>query len=110
MDSVFRVPVIGTRIGWDSILGLVPVVGDVLTMAPAIYIVDAARRRGVPRSTLAHMGINIGIDAAIGAIPLLGDLIDIGWKANQRNVDLLEAHLARANEKGRPEDRPSTTI
>lgn len=110
MDNAFRLPVIGTRIGWDSLLGLVPVVGDVLALAPAVYIVDAARRKGVPHSTLARMGINIGIDTAIGAIPILGDLIDIGWKANLRNVDLLEAHLARSNEKGRPQDRPSNSV
>ncbi|WP_299558378.1 DUF4112 domain-containing protein [uncultured Sulfitobacter sp.] len=111
MDRAFRLPVIGTRIGWDSILGLVPGVGDALTLAPAIYIIKTAHGKGVPAATLGRMGVNVGIDALIGTVPVFGDLFDIGWKANTRNVDLLDRHLKltdqdRSNENRRPESRP----
>lgn len=94
MDNAFYVPIVGVRIGWDSIIGLVPVVGDVLAIAPAAYIIKESRRMGVPPVTLAKMTANIGIDTAIGAIPVLGDLFDVAWKANIRNVNLLHRHLA----------------
>ncbi|UWR18001.1 MULTISPECIES: DUF4112 domain-containing protein [Sulfitobacter] len=93
MDSALRVPVLGIRLGWDSILGLIPGVGDVLALAPAGYILKEAHRMGASRSVLARMGANVGIDLAIGAIPLIGDIFDVGWKANIRNVDLLHRHL-----------------
>ncbi|HBR37072.1 MAG TPA: DUF4112 domain-containing protein, partial [Sulfitobacter pontiacus] len=86
MDSALRVPVLGIRLGWDSILGLIPGVGDVLALAPAGYILKEAHRMGASRSVLARMGANVGIDLAIGAIPLIGDIFDVGWKANIRNV------------------------
>ncbi len=106
MDRAFRVPVIGTRIGLDGILGLVPVVGDVLTLAPALYIVKSAHAKGVPPAALGRMGLNLGIDLVIGSVPLFGDIFDIGWKANTRNVDILNRYLKRKDEKGRPEGRP----
>lgn len=95
MDKVFRIPLIGVRIGWDPIIGLVPGVGDMLTLIPAIYILHRAHRLGVPPVVLARMGANIGIDAVIGAVPILGDLFDAAWKANIRNVDLLHRHFER---------------
>jgi hypothetical protein len=93
MDMAFRLPVIGYRVGWDSILGLVPGVGDALTVLPAAFILREAKRMGVPRGTLVKMMANVGIDFAVGSVPLVGDLFDAGWKANVRNVDLLERHL-----------------
>lgn len=93
MDRAIRVPLVGVRIGWDSILGLIPGVGDALTLGPAGYIVLEAHRMGAPASVKARMLGNIGIDALIGSIPLVGDLFDIGWKANTRNVTLLRNHF-----------------
>lgn len=95
MDNAYRLPVIGTRIGWDAILGLVPGIGDALAIAPSLYIMKEARRMGVSTGTLARMGANMGIDLAIGAIPLVGDIFDIGWRSKSRNVDLLEQHLVQ---------------
>ena len=95
MDSAYRLPVIGTRVGWDAILGLVPGIGDALAIAPSLYIMKEARRMGVSSGTLARMAANMGIDLAIGAIPLVGDIFDIGWRSKSRNVDLLEQHLSR---------------
>jgi hypothetical protein len=98
MDSAIRLPIIGVRVGWDSILGLIPGVGDAAALLPAGYIVKEAHRMGASRSVLTRMAGNIGIDLVIGTIPLLGDLFDIGWKANLRNVDLLHRHLAERAE------------
>ncbi len=95
MDSAFRLPIIGVRVGWDSVLGLVPGIGDALALAPAAYILRQSNRMGAPTPLLARMGLNTGIDFAIGAIPLIGDLFDVGWKSNVRNVDLLHAHLLK---------------
>ena len=95
MDSAYRLPIIGTRIGWDAILGLVPGVGDVLALAPSAYIFKEAHRMGAPKGVLARMGVNTGIDLLVGSIPLVGDLFDIGWKSKLRNVALLEDHLSR---------------
>lgn len=99
MDSAFRIP--GTRItlGWDAIIGLVPVVGDAAALAPSVFILREANRLGVSRPMMARMLVNTGIDLAIGAIPLVGDVFDIGWKSKTRNVDLLHRHVAREHDK-----------
>ena len=95
MDSLFRVPGTQIRVGLDSILGLVPGVGDALALAPAGYILWKAHQHGAPRRTLARMAANTGIDTLIGSIPLIGDLFYVGFKANRRNVALLKEHLER---------------
>lgn len=94
MDSAFKLPVIG-RFGWDPIVGLVPVVGDVVTLIPSAYIVRESRRMGAPPGLLLRMAVNAGIDVAIGSIPLVGDIFDIGWRSKTRNVNLLHRHLGR---------------
>ncbi len=101
MDSAFHLPIVGIRVGWDSVLGLVPGIGDALTLLPGAFILRESHRMGASRPVLARMAANMGIDFAIGAIPIVGDLFDIGWKANIRNVDLLHTHLERENRKAR---------
>jgi len=100
-----RLPVIGVRVGLDSIIGFIPGIGDALALAPSLYIVEQARRHGASTGLLARMGLNIGMDALIGAIPLVGGLVDVGWKATLRNVALLRRHVerktARAGSAGR---------
>jgi hypothetical protein len=93
LDSAFRIPGTGVRVGADSIFGLVPVVGDLAGAALSGYIVLASARLGAPPSTLLRMLINIGIDTVVGSVPLLGDMFDAGWRANIRNVELLDSHL-----------------
>lgn len=93
MDEAFRIPLTDRRVGMDGLLGLVPVVGDWSTALASGYVVYQGYRTGVPRSTLARMVANVGIDAALGSVPVVGDLFDIGWKANSRNVSLIERHL-----------------
>lgn len=89
-DDLFRLPVIGTRIGLDALIGLIPGVGDVAgAMVSAWGLVVAATLRA-PISILLRMLLNIGIDAVVGVVPLVGDVFDIGWRAQRRNVALLE--------------------
>lgn len=95
LDTLFRLPGTNIRFGLDSILGLIPGLGDTLTTLPAAYVVLTAHRMGVSRLTLWRMVMNVGIDTLLGAIPLLGDLFDVGFKANRRNVALLRQHLER---------------
>lgn len=95
LDGRFRVPGTNIRFGWDSILGLAPGVGDVAALAPSAYIWLEAHRMGVPTGVKAKMAANIGIDWLVGSIPLVGDLLDVGLKANRRNVRLLHHHFGR---------------
>lgn len=93
LDSAFRVPGTRWRFGLDPILGLVPGVGDVVGGSMALYLLWVAARAGAPAPVLTRMALNIGVDTLFGAIPLLGDLLDAGWKANNRNLRILEEFL-----------------
>jgi uncharacterized protein DUF4112 len=104
LDSAVRIPGTQIRVGADSIFGLVPVVGDIAGAALSGYIVLASARLGAPASTLARMVINIGIDTVAGSVPILGDMFDVGWRANMKNVDLLENHLG-GSERARRANR-----
>jgi len=99
LDTRFRVPSLGVRFGADTLVGLIPGIGDAATMAPALYLVWRAHRIGVPPQALASMGANVAVDTAIGAIPIVGDLFDLGFKANRRNIAILRRHL---QDQGRP--------
>jgi hypothetical protein len=93
MDEGIRIPGIGIRIGLDPIIGLIPGIGDAAGAILAGTIVVEAARTGISRFTLLRMAGNIALDSAIGAIPVIGDLFDAGWKANKKNLALLERHL-----------------
>jgi hypothetical protein len=103
LDSAFRVP--GTRMtfGLDPILGLVPGIGDLTTpLFAALLLLHAVRMR-IPKVVQLRMLMNAAIDLVIGAIPMVGDLFDFGWKANVRNLDLLERY-ARPGSTASPGD------
>jgi hypothetical protein len=104
LDSAIKIPGTGIRVGADSIFGLVPVVGDIAGAAFSGYIVLASARLGAPASTLVRMLINIGVDTVVGSVPVLGDMFDVGWRANMRNVELLDTHLG-GSEKARRANR-----
>ncbi|MBS1302812.1 DUF4112 domain-containing protein [Loktanella sp. SALINAS62] len=93
LDSAFRIPVIGMRVGWDAIIGLIPGIGDTLMMVPALMIIAEAKRLGAASHVVARMGLNTAMDVLIGSIPIVGDLFDARFKANRRNVAILRAHL-----------------
>lgn len=95
LDSAIRVPGTRYRFGIDAIIGLVPGIGDAIGAIFSAFIVFQAARLGASTSTLIRMMGNVALDTIVGEIPLLGDLFDAGWKANVRNMALLEAHLQR---------------
>lgn len=92
LDSAFKVPGLPVRFGLDAVAGLVPGVGELTTPAFTLLLLSNGLRAGVPVPVLGRMVLNTGIDALIGLVPLLGDVTDIGWKANLRNLALLEQH------------------
>ncbi|NNF62029.1 MAG: DUF4112 domain-containing protein [Gammaproteobacteria bacterium] len=93
MDSSIRIPVIGKRIGWDAVIGLVPGIGDAAGALISGYIVVAAMKLGAPARVITRMAGNVGVEMLVGAVPLVGDLFDMAFRANERNVALLEEHL-----------------
>lgn len=95
MDSIVAIPGTNIRIGVDALLGLVPVVGDVISQAISSYIIWEARRLGVSRWTMARMIANSLVDMAIGAVPVVGDAFDVAFRANMRNLALLKAELEK---------------
>lgn len=101
LDNSIPVPGTRFRIGLDSLIGLVPGVGDLAGAALSLYIVLEAARLGVPRPLLVRMGYNLAVDTLVGGIPLLGDLFDAGFKANLRNLALVRQHLERPAEARR---------
>jgi len=94
-DEAIRVPIIGTRIGLDPLMGLIPGVGDLAGGVLAAYGLLVGWRAGAPGSVLTRMMLNIGIDTLVGEVPFLGDLFDFGFKSNTRNYRLLEQYLDR---------------
>ena len=90
MDEAVHVPVLGTRVGLDALLGIVPVVGDLVSMGVGLYAVAQARELGASRWLQARMIGNLLADAALGAVPLAGDLADVYFKAHRRNMKLLQ--------------------
>jgi hypothetical protein len=98
LDS--SIPVPGTRftIGVDALIGLVPLLGDLIGVLASSYILAEAHRLGVRRAVLLRMAFNVAIDGVVGIVPFLGDVFDAAWKANIRNVRLLEAWMERPHQ------------
>lgn len=94
LDGLFRVPGTTWRFGLDSVIGLIPNVGDTITSFASFYILIAGVRYGVPKITLLRMAFNIGLDYVVGAIPFVGDAFDFVWKANKQNMDLIRTRAA----------------
>jgi hypothetical protein len=89
LDMAFIVPGTNVRYGIDGLIGLIPIVGDIITTAIALWVVREARALGAPRYLVARMLTNVAIDGAVGAVPLIGDAFDVAFKANVRNIRLL---------------------
>lgn len=93
LEGAVVVPGLGTRVGLDALLGLVPVAGDAIAAALGLYLVWEAKNLGLPRWKLMRMLANVGIDAVLGAVPVAGDLFDFVYKSNTRNLRILRRHL-----------------
>jgi hypothetical protein len=93
MDDAVTIPGTNKGIGLDSLVGLLPVSGDIVTGAVSLYGVAEAIRAGADRGVVAKMLFNIVVDVGVGSIPVLGDVFDVFWKSNVKNADLFEKHL-----------------
>lgn len=89
LEGAVRIPGLGTRIGADALIGLVPGVGDAAMAALGLYLVWEARNLGASRVTLLRMLANVGIDAALGSVPVAGDVFDLFFRSNSRNLKLI---------------------
>lgn len=96
VDGLFRLPGTRFRFGLNSVIGLTPAAGDLMLAGISLYIVNEARKLGLPKEKIGKMLANIGVEAAAGAVPLLGNLFDMGFKANLRNIAIIEDHLGVA--------------
>ena len=93
LERAATIPGINMRVGLDSILGLIPVVGDVITAAMGTWLIWEARNLGMSKFHLVRMAGNVGFDTAVGAIPLAGDLFDFVFKSNSRNLRIVRRWL-----------------
>ena len=93
LERSFTIPGINRPVGLDAIVGLVPIVGDVVTAAMGAYIIWEARNLGMPKWKLWRMMGNLGVDTALGAIPLVGDAFDLLFRSNTRNLKIIKRHL-----------------
>ncbi|PSQ93041.1 MAG: DUF4112 domain-containing protein [Bacteroidetes bacterium SW_4_67_19] len=98
LDSAFRVPGTNFEMGLEGLVGLIPGVGDFASAVVSLYVPFEAIRMGAPWAKVAQMLLNILIDALVGSVPVVGDLFDVAFKANNRNVRLLEEYLGRSPE------------
>lgn len=101
LERSFTIPGVNVPVGLDAIIGLVPVLGDVVTTALGAYVVWEAKNLGLPKWKLARMGANVLLDTAIGAIPVVGDAADVLFRSNSKNLKILLQHL----DKHHPETR-----
>ncbi|WP_298492733.1 DUF4112 domain-containing protein [uncultured Maritimibacter sp.] len=92
-DTRYGLPGTRLRFGLDSVIGLIPGIGDIAMLIPSAYIIAIALRHDVPKATLLKMIGNAAIDTGVGSIPVLGDIFDLFFKSHRRNADLLAAAL-----------------
>ncbi len=93
LDAQFGLPGTKFRFGVNSLIGLWPVAGDVALGAVSLYLIWEAKRLGVPKALLAQMAANVAIEVVGGSVPIVGDLFDMTFKANLRNLALMEEWL-----------------
>ena len=100
MDAQFSVPGTSFRFGLDGIIGLIPGVGDMSTFAVSSYMLWIMAHNGASGYVMARMVLNVLLDALVGMIPLLGDIFDFAFKANMRNVRLMQQHYKEGRHRG----------
>ena len=101
LDSAFLVPGTSYRFGLDPIVGLVPLLGDLVSPLFTLGILWQGRDLGIPKVIQLRMIFNVAIDSLLGLVPVVGDLFDFAWKSNNMNLALLELHAQ--------DERPPTT-
>jgi hypothetical protein len=93
LEGIVVIPGINRRVGLDSIIGLIPVLGDVATAAMGAWIVWEARNLGMSKLQITRMAANVGVDTVLGAIPFAGDLFDFLFRSNTKNLRIIKRHL-----------------
>lgn len=93
LEGLFVIPGTNRRVGLDSLVGLIPVVGDLATAAMGAWIVWEARNLGMSKWQLTRMAANVGFDTVVGAIPFAGDVFDFLFKSNTKNLRIIRKHL-----------------
>lgn len=101
LERSFKVPGVNVPIGLDALIGLIPVLGDIVTTAMGAYIVWEARNLGLSKWQLTRMGANVAFDTVLGLVPLVGDAADFVFRSNSRNLRIIRKHL----DKHYPETR-----
>jgi len=104
MDAIFTIPKTRVTVGLDNILGLVPVVGDLLALAPSVWMIHKAYQLGATPGALAYMICNTVLDLVIGSVPVIGDIFDVLYNANIRNYRALETNLNKQAARARHVD------
>lgn len=89
MDAAFTIPGTSIPLGFDTLVGLIPGIGDTISLGVAAFIAGHGTQLGARKRHYARMGVNVFVDWLIGLVPLIGDLFDIGWRGNLRNAALL---------------------
>lgn len=95
LDSRFTLPGTSVRFGLDSLIGLLPGIGDAVGLLTSLYLWQRLSELDLPKTTLTRMAANIALDAGVGIVPLLGDVFDTAFRANRRNVELARRALER---------------
>lgn len=93
LERSFNIPGINRPVGLDAIVGLIPVLGDVITAVMGAYLIWEARNLGMPKWKILRMVGNLGIDTTLGAIPFVGDAFDFFFRSNTRNLKIIKRHL-----------------
>lgn len=101
LERSFRIPGVNVPIGLDALVGLVPVLGDIVTTALGAYMVWEARNLGMSKWHLTRMGANVAFDTILGLVPVVGDAADFVFRSNSRNLRIIKKHL----DKHHPETR-----
>lgn len=113
LDSAFALPIVGTRVGADALLNLVPGAGVIVAKGLSAWLVYEAHRLGVPRQLIARMVGNVVLDFAISAVPVAGWIGDVFFRANLRNMNLLRDHLSMRRPqpaRTRRDDEPAPVV
>lgn len=97
MDTAIRIPGTGIRFGGDSIVGLIPGIGDAGGALVGLWSINEARRLGMPGHKLRKMAGNLVVDAAVGTVPLVGDIFDVAFKAHSRNFRIISEHFGEGH-------------
>ena len=99
LDGQFRIPGTDIEFGLDAIIGLVPGIGDLICGGISMWLIREARRLGAPRWLIARMIWNVAVDVSVGVVPVLGDMLDVAWKANRMNMELLSRHFKTSSRR-----------